>query len=472
MKKILFILTLLTAGIFTSCDKMMDPIFDEPADVRLQKALDHYQQTLVSAPNGWILTIPTGLGGVYRFWVSFDENNRVASAADFNHKVMESSYRLRVISAPMLSFDTGCYITQICDPDPSISGAADSGTGQKSDFDFYFLEENAGSFLLLGRFNFTPAILEPASAAEAAAILDGGFEKSNEALTDFFGKVKYPAVNIDGKNLQLNVSTRSASYQYWDDATASLISGDSPCYVDLDGEVNGEQLGTVYFISEVPFMGKNIIQLDWDEQAKAYQVKTDDGGSYPLFDNLEPIIPIEMVLGVGLTYSGFRTDVADLTGSLTGDFLQLYNDVNTKLGGLSNRSLDYIDFTLYPGAQSPVLIQYEENGEDKLAQTVLEVTFRYVNSSGSGYNAQWYWRVTTDSNGFYTFDLMTQYPNRTNENNTRSAYLDVFDYINGHRFKLSWIPNNTPGSSANIAGFYVVDSAGNETDSFIAGIVK
>jgi hypothetical protein len=472
MKKILFILTLLATGLVTSCDKMMDPIFDEPADVRLQKAIDHYRETLVSAPNGWILTIRTGFDDIYRFWVSFDENDRVASVADFNHKVMESSYRLRAISTVMLSFDTGCYITQICDPDPKISGAAESGTGQKSDFDFYFLEEIGGDFLLLGRFNYTVAALTPASAAETAAILDGAFEKNNQALTDYFGQVKYPTVEINNKKLQLGISTRSSSYQYWNDATSSLVSGSVPSWADLDGKVNNKQLGTVYFSDTIPFEGKNIVQLNWDEDKKAYDALTMDGSSYPVTDNLEPVVPINTVFGVGKTYNAFRTNIADLEGTLTGEFLDLYNEVNTKLNGLSSRSLGYIDFTLYQGSDSPVLVQYQENGEDKLAQTVLEVTFRYLNSSGSGYNAQWYWRVITDEKGIYTFDNMTQYPNRTNENNTKSAYQNVFEYINTNHFVLSWIPNNTPGSSASIAGFYVVDQDGAKTDSFIAGAVK
>ncbi|MDR1882362.1 MAG: DUF4302 domain-containing protein [Prevotella sp.] len=469
MKRTMLILTLLL-GMFSSCDKKMDPIFDEPADARLQAAIDHYQKTLTGSPNGWILTVNTTEGGVYRFWTNFTEDGRVVTLSDASAskavEMKESSYQLKAIRAIMLTFDTGSYVADVADPQATVSGGA-AGVGQGSDFEFYFMDEDNGALILQGRFTKVKATLVPATAAEVSVIMAGGLKKAQDALESYMNAYAYPTITIgeeNEKSIQFSMSSRNVEYQYLD-ASKNLVSEKVNSYVDLDGLVKGEVNGSIYLSTPVSFAGENIIRFDWNEANAGYVAVTAENSSYDVYDYGYPIFPISTVWGASKAYNSIRVEKSQLTGTLTGPFLALYDGVNTKLGGISNRRLGYIDFRLYADGSTTQVV---DNGE--LAKDVLEVTFRYLNSAGTGYDAQWYYKMSDDDNGVYSFTCETQrQPDRTNENNTKAAYGDVFNYLKNNKFIIDWAINNTSGSSAMLGGLYVADENGNKTDDFICG---
>ena len=108
----------LCVGLFaiSSCDKMEDNVFSETPDERLEKTLKEYDDLLHSSPNGWLLSLETGVNGGYRFWVNFNEDKRVTMLSDLDYDLptdiqtsilpKESSYTLKGLLAPSLIFDT------------------------------------------------------------------------------------------------------------------------------------------------------------------------------------------------------------------------------------------------------------------------------------------------------------------------------------------------------------------------------
>ncbi|MDR1719604.1 MAG: DUF4302 domain-containing protein [Dysgonamonadaceae bacterium] len=465
MKKILFLLIIFAGIMNTSCDYKMDRVFDESSDTRLQQYVDHYTNTLLGSPNGWIMTIYTGAGGVYRFWMNFSNDNRVVMAADFNSTLYESSYQIKVMQMAMLQFDTGSYLSDVCDPQPTVSGGT-AGAGQISDFEFYFMAEDYGEILLRGRYNRTTAILKPATPAEAAVALEGALEKARQNLESYVGAMTFPVIEgSNGQKIQINLGSRSLTYQYIEDG--SLVEGSLYGYADIDGLTQNYLNGT-YYCLDLEFDGKIFTRFEWDESRQLYVAVSEDGDRYDLYDNQIPIYELDVVFGAKKDYNYFHVEKVSLAGSFSTEFLAIYDDINTKLNALSSRSLGYLDFRLYTNNESTTQVVNASTGLPM--PDVLEVTFRYINSTGTGYDAQWYWGITIDAQGIYTFSNMTQrQPDRTNENNTKSAYQKAFDYINNNRFKLDWVVNNTPGSSASLGGFYVVDASGNATNSFVGG---
>ena len=109
MKKSILYLLFLASG-FYSCQNADDSVFEESADVRLNKALASYEKQLVDAPYGWNAVMYPAGGGSYGFYFKFDNKNRVIMYSDFAatsaSTAKESSYRLKAMQTPSLIFDT------------------------------------------------------------------------------------------------------------------------------------------------------------------------------------------------------------------------------------------------------------------------------------------------------------------------------------------------------------------------------
>lgn len=454
MKKIL-ILFLLSLGVLFSCDKKMDNIFNESTDYRLQQKIDHYQELLTGTPNGWILTINTKYGGIYRLWMNFTKEGRVFMLSDMNQTaasiVTESGYRLNNIRTIILLFDTGSYLANIADPQPSVSGG-EAGKGQGSDFDWYIEEEDNGMLLLSGRYNKVRATLIPATPDQVQQVVEGGLYTVHQRLKNYIKTVISPAIHIDNNTLSLNIESRKVSYQYLLDNV--LISKEIDSWVDLDGLIQGKENGTIRLLEPLTVNGKNIIAFQWNENERKYEAVTDDNSIYPLYDHKQPVLPFRF--GYDKEYNFIKVAKNELTGSLIDPFLSdVYDRIVDSVATLSGRKLQSFN----------IQCKFDQN----LVKERMTLTINYTNAAGtSNYSAVYAANVERTNEGFVRFEELATTQSSPPLIDPKITLL--LDYLRNNLFKTDWAPNNTPGQSSFLGGFYVVKN-GQVSNDYFCGVV-
>ncbi len=179
--KNIFWIVLLLLGV-ASCTQE-ESVFEQTADERINAALDGYQQQLLAAPYGWKAVVYPGAGGVYSFYMNFNDKNRVTMYSDFSlvaaSTAKESSYRLKALQTPSLLFDTYSYLHLLADPHPNVNGG-NAGEGLVSDYEFSFQAEsdNSENMVLIGTKNNTRMVLVKATQNESVAYARGDLAKS------------------------------------------------------------------------------------------------------------------------------------------------------------------------------------------------------------------------------------------------------------------------------------------------------
>ena len=156
--------------------------------------------TLTSAPDGWVGVMPTGLGGGYGFYMTFDENQVVTMYADLNDstssKVRQSQYRIRQDMGTALTFDTYTYITLLNDPTPSVFGG-NIREGFRSDIDFIFDYATSDSIVFIGKRYRQKLALARATAAQKAQYTTGGYLAQINAFKKFFSDNPNAYIEMD-----------------------------------------------------------------------------------------------------------------------------------------------------------------------------------------------------------------------------------------------------------------------------------
>src|ERR1044072_9515728 len=156
MKKIISFLLIISLGAaFSGCTKKSYVnAFDESPEERMAAQIDLVENALTTAENGWIGMLPTGIGGGYGFYMSFDNDNFVNMYADLMDssasKARKSQYRVRADMGANLSFDTYTYITLLNDPDNSAFGG-NTRDGFRSDIDFIYDHSTPDSLIFIGK---------------------------------------------------------------------------------------------------------------------------------------------------------------------------------------------------------------------------------------------------------------------------------------------------------------------------------
>lgn len=213
MKKYFVGLSLVLLAL-SSCKKIDDSsVFDKSLDQRLNEKMGGYQSTLVGAPNGWKAVIYTQAGILYSFYFKFTDSNRVQMLANIDSTsavtLRESSWRLKALQQPSLLFDTYNYIHVIADPDSRVSGGT-QGSGQRSDFEFYFDDRNStpDMMMLVGRFNGSRMEMRKASAQEEAGYVSGQMAGALQ-LSKIFTYYKRLVINgTDSIDININTARR------------------------------------------------------------------------------------------------------------------------------------------------------------------------------------------------------------------------------------------------------------------------
>lgn len=149
-------------------------------NMRVQQKIDGYNRELISAPDGWILEINTALGGIHTLWAGFEEGGRVEMYFDYveyyrelNTTSYESTYRIKPLQLPTLSFDTYSFLSIFADPNQLNNGAGQTGTGLIADFEYEILRYHNDEFTLSGLKNGQAATMRKATPQEHSNIVGG-----------------------------------------------------------------------------------------------------------------------------------------------------------------------------------------------------------------------------------------------------------------------------------------------------------
>lgn len=160
--------SLLCCGIitvFTGCRFEDEDYFDQPAAQRIETATEAIQQTLVSAPNGWVMQYFTGTDEIegFNLFAKFEDSQKVTLAG--NHKYLRdgnankyteyaSLYEILKEDGPVLAFNTwNDILTPLVDPvDPSAAPGAlvKDGEGMKGDHNLVVLSYGSDEVMLRG----------------------------------------------------------------------------------------------------------------------------------------------------------------------------------------------------------------------------------------------------------------------------------------------------------------------------------
>lgn len=482
MKKI-NIITLFTILLFSfSCVKDQEKLFPQDPDTRLSEVLDTYQKELQESTYGWIMTIETKVGGVYRLWIAFTDSYRVEMLCDMDATwntntvtsklVSQSTYRLRAIQTPVLVFDTYNYLHLMADPQGTNSSYGDinggvNGVGLASDFEFTIDSLKNGKFFLTGRYNKVKAFMSKASMKEEISIKQGALKSVHIKLSNYLADVKFPVLDIDNKLYDVKLGGRSSQVSFMNNDAVESVSVGS--YLDLSDYSHDNISNSLFLIDPLKINNLVINSFLFDGEDYFVQIGSN---KYYIKDNKKPSIPLN--LGYNRDYTQLTIDDSRLQGSMSESFFNnIYLESRQKLftNGRRHMQYAYIDFIMHPITFQPIM----------------QLSIRYNNTSGSVFIARWRYKYVINEDKTITF-LEREQTGSSNER-LQEQYLKSFvDYFceleyesystsswNNtiisntipKTFKIDWIQNNTQGSIDMLGAFIPI----NDKNNYCVGIL-
>ncbi|MCM1301189.1 MAG: DUF4302 domain-containing protein [Bacteroides cellulosilyticus] len=273
---------------------------DGSADARVDAVIKSYIAELAGAEHGWIADVMTD-EGYYRFYMTFTADNKVTMYTDnlyyeeLNGVPKTSTYNIRSLQRPTLSFDTYSYLSIINDPNNDVSGGS-GNMGLGTDFEFEIGGYADGVFTLTGRVNRVDASLRKATAEEKISIEAGGLMSVLvDVLTYQQGLNCYFPLGDATVNVLFN--GRSNTFFYIDD------QGD---VAEVTGFVKVEQNKNIALVEPVVIAGKSITGFAWNEDAQQYSAVIDET-QVAVEAQAEPIFPLHYMLGPGKLYTITQT---------------------------------------------------------------------------------------------------------------------------------------------------------------------
>ena len=241
--KIVYTYYLLTCvalcSIFSSCNNETD-IYMENPDKRIQTKMQEYTDILTGAPDGWIVEINTQLGGIHTLWMQFTADNRVSMMFDYveyyrdlKASPFESSYILKPLQGPTISFDTYSFLSIFADPNQLMNGAGQAGTGLGADYEYEIISYKNDQFLLKGRKNKMEATLTKATNEEREAIQNGALMENQDQAPIY--QKKYFTFSYKGQAYDFVSNGRKTGFLSANNGNPTLqIEGSK---IDLNGNI-------------------------------------------------------------------------------------------------------------------------------------------------------------------------------------------------------------------------------------------
>lgn len=206
MKAKYFLLIAILAAT-VACSRDEESLFDKPAAIRAQEAIDNAIDVLTSQKNGWEMayfplsesTAELAAKG-YNIVLRFDKSGYVSATAKNatttqNKMVTDtaSTWAVKSDYGPILTFDTYNDVFHAwSDPEPD-------GAGQMGDYEFLILKATPEVVVLKGKKRASYSVMRPMKNADLASY----FAATENMMATLFGNNNIVALNQDGNRKYL-----------------------------------------------------------------------------------------------------------------------------------------------------------------------------------------------------------------------------------------------------------------------------
>jgi hypothetical protein len=338
MKKIIFFLLIISLGAaFTGCTKKsFVNAFDESPEERMAAQIDLVENTLTTAENGWIGMLPTGIGGGYGFYMTFDKDKFVNMYADLvdttASKVRKSQYRVKADMGADLVFDTYTYITLLNDPDNSAFGG-NTRDGFRSDIDFIYDHSTPDSLIFIGKRYRQTFSLVKATAAQKARYLNGEYLTSINAFKKFFNDNPNAYITLDNGDKAAVEPNTGNSLLAGKRITLTTISANGT--VSSAGEKFAFTVDNMNILDDgVTLAGTKFVKLAW-KNATQLALYSSTGKEYIINNNPIPLLPLYKLWGTkyNALFGNFKTIYPGTSAAGADTLNYYYNNLSTGLTG-------------------------------------------------------------------------------------------------------------------------------------------
>lgn len=200
--KYLVIISLLAAT-FAACSRDEESLFDKPAAIRAQEAIENAFDVLTSAENGWEMAYFPNLEASakgYNMVLKFSKNGNVSVTAKnsetTNNKIMTdtaSTWDVKSDYGPILTFDTYNDVFH------AFSDPKEDGAGHLGDYEFLILKATPELVLLKGKKHSAYTVMRPMKNTDLAAY----FTACEKMQSKLFGNNNIVTLTQGGKKMYL-----------------------------------------------------------------------------------------------------------------------------------------------------------------------------------------------------------------------------------------------------------------------------
>lgn len=177
----------LLAATFAACSRDEESLFDKPAAIRAQEAIDNAFDVLTTAENGWEMAYFPNLEASakgYNMVLKFNKNGNVSvtakNSATTANKILTdtaSTWAVKSDYGPILTFDTYNDVFH------AFSDPKEDGAGHLGDYEFLILKATPELVILKGKKHSAYTIMRPMKNTDLPAY----FAACEKMQTDLFG---------------------------------------------------------------------------------------------------------------------------------------------------------------------------------------------------------------------------------------------------------------------------------------------
>lgn len=304
--------------------------------------------TLTSAPNGWIVTLPTSAGGGYGFYMDFSTDQKVTMYSDVSDAAMAtaatSTYRVTTGLGALLSFDTYNYLSVLQDPKSSVYGGL-QGSGFSSDVEFNYVRSSADSLIMVGRQFRQPLIMVKATAAQKALYVAGSYKTAIDKFKSFFTTTANPYIEIltGSTTLKAGISVNTSN---------NMSSGKRVSFTGLlaDGVTTASGISKFAFKIDAMdlvgggliYQGITFVKFAWKD-ATTLALYDSTGKEYIIKSNPTPLVPFKTLFKYNGAYNGIMITGRTLPAGVTSGWNALWSSqiANYDLNAVTMESMQF-----------------------------------------------------------------------------------------------------------------------------------